>query len=124
MRIGRAGEKFAKKYLIHKKMKFLYANFEYQKSEIDLVFRDHEYLVFVEVKTRTQNRWNVRPASAVNKKKRENMLIAIRQYLKMLHHPPPPWRVDIVEVLLDNAHAVLEIRHIPGIRIRGLPPKK
>lgn len=125
LRIGKAGEKIAKKYLISKKMKFLYANFKYKKDEIDLIFRDGQYLVFVEVKTRTQNKWNVRPVSAVNTKKREKIYVAIRHYLKMLHRvPPPPWRVDIVEVLLDNSHALSEIHHIPGIRIKGFPPKK
>ena len=47
-------------------MKFLTANFRSPRGEIDLVFRDADCLVFIEVKTRSSEDW-VRPAAAVDK---------------------------------------------------------
>src|SRR5882757_2813793 len=66
---GELGERAAKKHLKQLGLKFLTANFESDRGEIDLIFRDDDCLVFVEVKTRSSEDW-VRPAAAVNKRKR------------------------------------------------------
>jgi len=59
------GERAAKCYLKKSGLKFLYANFRGERGEIDLVFREKEILVFVEVKTRSSERW-FRPVAAVD----------------------------------------------------------
>ena len=53
-RRGAAGERAAKERLQRDGLKFLTANFRSERGEIDLVFRDGDCLVFVEVKTRTR----------------------------------------------------------------------
>jgi putative endonuclease len=50
-------------------LKFLTANFRSDRGEIDLIFREADCLVFVEVKTRIKGGWT-RPAAAVNARKR------------------------------------------------------
>jgi hypothetical protein len=50
---GALGERAAKKHLKQRGLKFLAANFRSDRGEIDLVFRDDDCLVFVEVKTRS-----------------------------------------------------------------------
>ena len=65
LRRGRLGEKAAKRQLRRLGMKFLVANFRSARGEIDLVFRDRDCLVFIEVKTRVSETWG-RPASAVD----------------------------------------------------------
>ena len=52
LRRGRVGEAAAKRHLKRAGLKFLTANFRTKSSEIDLVFRDGDCLVFVEVKVR------------------------------------------------------------------------
>src|SRR5690606_5591633 len=69
LRRGRLGEAAAKRHLQTLGLKFLTANFRSARGEIDLVFRDADCLVFVEVKTRTAGGW-VRPAGSVNARKR------------------------------------------------------
>ena len=64
LRRGRLGEAAAKRHLKSAGLKFLVANFKTKDSEIDLVFRDDDCLVFVEVKARTEGGWT-RPAAAV-----------------------------------------------------------
>lgn len=120
LRIGRLGEKYAQKYLSKKGMKFLMRNFRCKKGEIDLVFREGDILVFVEVKTRTRQEGKelfARPASAVNFEKRRHIRESARSYLRMLHISQVQWRSDIVEVILDSRERLLLVNHIPGIHL-------
>ena len=65
---GKLGEHAAKRHLQRLGLKLLTANYVSRRGEIDLIFRDHECLVFVEVKTRSSETWT-RPATAVDARK-------------------------------------------------------
>ena len=112
LQYGELGERAAKKYLKHKGLKFLTANFRSDRGEIDLVFRDKDCLVFVEVKTRSSEEW-MRPASAVDAARRRRLTRAGLDYLHLLKNPPVKVRFDIVEVLLQTG-AIDQIRHLPN----------
>ena len=112
LRHGNIGEKAAKKYLRTNGLKFLTANFRSTRGEIDLVFRDGDCLVFVEVKTRSSEEWT-RPAKAVDPAKRRLLSQTGLDYLRLLRNPPVKIRFDIVEVLLEESR-VTEIRHLPN----------
>ena len=51
---GRSGEELALLYLQNKGYALLEQNFRFQRCEIDLILRDGETLVFVEVKQRSR----------------------------------------------------------------------
>ena len=112
LRRGRLGERAAKRYLKKAGLKFLYANFRGEQGEIDLIFREKEILIFVEVKTRSSEAWR-RPAAAVNHDKQRKIVATARDYLRLLERSDIPVRYDIVEVLLDEGR-VSEIRHQPN----------
>ena len=112
LRRGRVGEVAARRHLKRAGLKFLTANFRTKSSEIDLVFRDGDCLVFVEVKARTEGGWT-RPAAAVDQRKRGLLGQAAKEYLRRLGNPETKFRFDIVEVLL-RAGAVSEVRHLPN----------
>ncbi len=112
LRRGQLGEQAAKQYLRRAGLKFLAANFRSPRGEIDLVFREGDCLVFVEVKTRSSEEWN-RPAAAVNAPKRRRLSQAALDYLKLLKEPRVKVRFDIVEVLLRDG-AVGQVRHLPN----------
>ncbi len=112
LRRGEFGERAAKKHLCVLGLKFLTANFKTSRGEIDLVFRDDDCLVFVEVKTRSNEDWS-RPAAAVKAAKRRRLSLTALDYLRQLRHPPLKIRFDIVEVLLTD-DAVREVRHLPN----------
>jgi len=112
LRRGRIGEAAAKRHLQRAGLKFLTANFQTKESEIDLVFRDGDCLVFVEVKARTEGGWT-RPAAAVNRRKRALLGQAAKEYLNRLGNPETKFRFDIVEVLLRDG-AVSDVRHLPN----------
>lgn len=112
LRRGQAGEAAARRHLRRLGLKFLTANFRSARGEIDLVFRDGDCLVFVEVKTRSSEAWT-RPAAAVNARKRRLLTLTALDYLRRLDSPPVRLRFDIVEVLLADGE-VREVRHLPN----------
>src|SRR3954453_16936437 len=112
LRHGVLGERVAKKHLKRLGLKYLTANYRSPRGEVDLVFRDQDCLVFVEVKTRSSEDW-VRPAAAVNAERRRRLSRTALDYLRLLKNPPVKIRFDIVEVLLE-AEAVREVRHLPN----------
>lgn len=106
------GERAAKEHLRKQGLKFLTANFRSERGEIDLIFRDHDCLVFVEVKSRSSEDWT-RPAAAVDARKRRRLSQTALDYLRLLKNPKVKIRFDIVEVLLQEG-AVREVRHLPN----------
>ena len=112
LRRGELGERAARKHLQQLGLKFLTANFRSARGELDLIFRDADCLVFVEVKTRSSEDWT-RPAAAVDARKRRLLSQTALDYLGLLKNPPVKIRFDIVEVLLQDG-AVREVRHLPN----------
>ena len=112
LRRGRQGEAAAKRYLQKHGLKFLTANYRSNRGEIDLIFREDDCLVFVEVKTRSTEDWT-RPAAAVNQRKRRLLSVTALDYLRRLGRPQVRLRFDIVEVLVDGDQ-IREIRHLPA----------
>lgn len=110
---GARGEAAAKKFLQRSGLKFLTANFATEHGEIDLIFREDDCLLFVEVKTRSSEDWT-RPAAAVDRRKKQAIVRTARAYLRMLQDEGtmPAYRFDIVEVLLDGFGEVREVRHL------------
>jgi putative endonuclease len=82
-----------------------------RRGELDLVVRDDEVLVFVEVKTRKGESFG-RPATAVDRRKRKALSRAAVEYLRQLRFPPAYFRFDVVEVLGAPGMAFPKIRHI------------
>jgi putative endonuclease len=112
LRRGKLGEAAARRHLRRQGLKFLAANFKSDRGEIDLVFRDADCLVFVEVKTRSSEAWT-RPAAAVNARKRRLLSQTALDYLRRIRNPQIKIRFDIVEVLLHDGR-IRELRHLPN----------
>jgi len=112
LRHGILGERAARKHLKQLGLRFLTANFRTERGEIDLVMRDKDCLVFVEVKTRSSEEW-MRPAAAVDAERRRRLTHAALDYLRLLKNPKVKVRFDIVEVLLEHGK-VREVRHLPN----------
>ena len=112
LRRGKLGERAARKYLQRHGLKFLTANFRTPRGEIDLICRESDCLVFIEVKTRSSEGWS-RPAAAVDRERRQRLTRAGLDYLHRLKNPAVKVRFDIVEVLLQDGR-VREVRHLPN----------
>jgi putative endonuclease len=87
-----------------------------RRDELDLVARDGDVLVFVEVKARSAGAL-VPGYYAVNKRKKRVVLRAARAYLAGLAQRPRTLRFDVVEVTLPVAGAgtAPEVRHFANV---------
>ncbi|MGA8431121.1 MAG: YraN family protein [Candidatus Sulfotelmatobacter sp.] len=97
-RTGRRGEEEAYFHLRRLGYIMVARNFRSPKhrGEIDLIGWDKDVLCFIEVKTRTS--LGVKPPeAAVDRHKRREIAIMIREYLRQLE-PACQWRFDIVSV--------------------------
>ncbi|HEX8898334.1 MAG TPA: YraN family protein [Chthoniobacterales bacterium] len=90
--------------------KILYRNFRGRTGgEIDVVCRDRDTLVFVEVKTRTREDFG-RPLDAVNRDKRNRISRGGLAWLRLLDDPDILFRFDVVEVIIaEGTEPRLEI---------------
>jgi putative endonuclease len=103
LRVGLRGEKLAARYLRRHGFKILYRNFRGRHGgEIDLVCRDRETLVFVEVKTRTREDFG-RPLEAVGRKQQLRISQGALAWLRLLGNPDILFRFDVVEIVLLEA---------------------
>ncbi|MDP2137801.1 MAG: YraN family protein [Candidatus Didemnitutus sp.] len=71
------------------------------RDEIDIVARDGDVLVFVEVKARSAKAL-VPGYYAVNARKKRVLRRAVHAYLSALKEPPRTFRFDVVEVALSD----------------------
>ena len=98
LRRGEHGEKVAARFLRSQGYKVLYRNFKARGGgEIDLVCRDGETLVFVEVKTRRDAEFG-RPIEAVDREKQSRVSRGGLAWLRLLDNPDVVFRFDVVEV--------------------------
>ena len=99
---GRAGEDAACKFLKKRGYKVLYRNFKHRGGgEIDIVCRDSETLVFIEVKTRA-NEDQRRPLEDIKPFQKRQITRGAQVWLRMLDDPEIPFRFDVVEVIADG----------------------
>ena len=110
LRRGARGEKLACRFLKHSGYKILLRNFRGRSGgEIDVVCRDNDTLVFVEVKTRTREDFG-RPLAAVDRDKRKRISRGALAWLRMLDNPDILFRFDVVEVIVaDSAKPRVEL---------------
>ena len=91
---GRDAEERAAEYLQSHGLKLVARNYHCRFGEIDLVMRDGNTLVFVEVRARRSSAYGGAAAS-ITAAKREKLLAAARHYLSG-RSPVPPCRFDAV----------------------------
>jgi putative endonuclease len=100
LRRGFLGEKLAGRFLRKNGYKVLYRNFRGRSGgEIDIVCRDDDTLVFVEVKTRARENFG-RPIEAVDRRKQKRISRGGLAWLRMLDNPDILFRFDVVEVII------------------------
>ncbi len=98
--IGIKGEKAVALYLKLRFYKILKRNFTTRYGELDIIAKNHKYLCFVEVKTRSENSYGS-PAEYVDKYKQNRLIKTAYSYLKRNPTKLMP-RFDIAEVYHGN----------------------
>ena len=94
--IGAWGEDLAAAYLIKNGLTILQRNFRTRQGEVDLIATDKSTLVFVEVKTRTNEDYGF-PEESVTDEKLDHLQNAAEEYLAE-HLEVKDWRVDVIAI--------------------------
>ncbi len=97
--IGAAGEKEASKYLQSKGYKIITNNFRSRFGEIDLIAKDKDTTVFVEVKTRSSSKFGS-PADSVNYFKLQKLIKTSQFYISRFKISD--YRFDVIEISLQD----------------------
>jgi putative endonuclease len=110
--LGAAGEAAARRHLERLGYTFVTANWRCPSGELDLVMRDGQFLVFVEVKTRRGERLGA-AEEGVSAAQAARLLQAAQLFLG--DRPDlgsAVWRVDLVAITLDRSGAIARISHV------------
>ncbi len=106
-KFGKEGEDIALKFLLNKGYEVLTAHYWTRFGELDLVMKDHETVVFVEVKRRENNGYG-RPEEAVTWFKRNHLTKAALLFIKEKRLFGLTYRFDLVSLTPEK------ILHIPN----------
>ena len=93
---GTVAEDLALRYLEARGLSLVTRNFRCRVGELDLIMRDGEQLVFVEVRSRRHNRYGT-PAESITRTKQQRLLRAAALYLQR-QRLDPPCRFDVVAI--------------------------
>jgi len=104
---GSIGEILAERYLNNLGYKFIARNYICKIGEIDLIYKDKDYYVFVEVKTRLNDRFG-EPREAINFKKQQKIKRVAEFYLISNNLYDKNCRFDCIEVLGNEKDNKLE----------------
>lgn len=107
--LGDRGERLAARYLQKQGFRILQRGYRARvtRGEIDLIAREGDVLVFVEVKTRRQGR----PAEAVSVEKQRRLTLAAFHFLKRYKLLEVKSRFDVVAIVWPEEDALPQVEH-------------
>ena len=106
--LGAEGERAAAKLLRRYRYRILQQNYRCRVGEVDLIALDGTTVVFVEVKTRTQEGFGS-PLEAVDRRKQRQMARAARYFLSEHDLHDRPVRFDVVGVWWEGGRITCEL---------------
>jgi len=104
--LGKRGEELAVQYLTEKGYEILERNWRNKHKEIDIIAKDKEELVIVEVKTR-QNDEHGEPNLAVTRQKQIRLIYAANAYI-FKYNLDINTRFDIISIVFKDGNPVIE----------------
>ena len=108
IRLGALGERAARGHLERAGYAVLDVNYRCPHGEIDIVARDGEAVVFVEVRTRRGRNFGA-PEESVTAGKARRLVATAESYLQSRDGLPPHWRIDLVAVDIDSRGRIARI---------------
>lgn len=108
---GILGEKLARDFLKKRGYRLVETNFRCPEGEIDIIARHKDYLVFVEVRTKSGREFGI-PEESITAAKMEKLRVVANYYRQTHENLPESWRIDVVAVELDRGNKPLRIELI------------
>lgn len=113
--LGQEGEEVAAQFLINKGYSILYRRWKFKHKEIDIIAKQNDTIVIVEVKTRTQS--FSAPEESVDLKKQQFLIEAAEHFIEQ-HPETIEVRFDVISIVKRNNE--FEILHIENAFIPQL----
>ena len=108
---GKIGEDYAADLLIQKGYQIIERNYHSRFGEIDIIAKNKNYLVFIEVKTRDEN-YSVSPLEAVTVGKQKKLYKTALLYLQS-HQTGLQPRFDVIGIITNNNNFTIKsVDHI------------
>ena len=111
MRLGDLGERAARGHLERAGYAILDANYRSPHGEVDIVARDGDTVVFVEVRTRSGRSFGA-PEESITAGKARRLIATAQTYLQRNEELPRHWRIDLVAVDVDSRGRIARIERI------------
>lgn len=109
--LGKFGEEIAAEYLADIGYSIIKRNYRCENGEIDVIAKDNDVIVFIEVKTRRSLKYGI-PQSAVTQQKQSQISMVALSYLNQVNAFDSPCRFDVIAITLPPASKELQIEHI------------
>jgi len=113
-KVGQFGENLAKNYLISHGYRIMDCNVKTSYKEIDIVAKYQKTLVFIEVKTRTSEKFGTAD-EAVSRRKISNLKKALNIYLYKNDLDENDVRLDLISIDINKNNKTAKIKHYKGI---------
>ena len=94
-RIGKWGEEIAAEFLTAHGREIVARNARTPYGEIDIIAKQGDAIIFVEVKTRTSDKMGL-PEESINARKRQHMISAAEHYAA--EHEIDRWQIDVISI--------------------------
>jgi putative endonuclease len=112
--LGVWGESTAEQYLKDNGIQIIHKNFRTRYGEIDLIAKENETFLFVEVKTRQSERFGF-PEDAVTDAKLDRMEIVISEFFEQFDFGDIDWRIDIISIIRNPQTEKFELNWIKNV---------
>ena len=99
--VGKLGEKAARKFLKKRGYRIRETGFRCPHGEIDIVAQRKDYLVFVEVRTKSSLDFGT-PEESITQAKKKKLIASALTYINTHQKLPSSWRIDVVALELDE----------------------
>jgi len=114
--LGRLGEDLAAHFLIAKGYNIVFSNLHYRFGEIDLIAVNHQKLLFIEVKMRTDDRFGTGEESFTKRKSHNFQLAILNFFREKKFFRYFMWQADLICVQLSKQGIKsLNIKHYSNI---------
>lgn len=110
-RIGDFGEKIAKEYCKKQGYKIIKQNFTNRMGEIDLIVKEKDQIIFVEVKTRTNQNFGY-PEESIDSQKQNKIIRTAQNYLFEEKISSENYRFDVISIEINQLTKKAIIKHI------------
>jgi len=113
-RVGQFGEQLAREYLVKYGYQIIAGNVKTSYQEIDIIAKQNNLLIFIEVKTRTSTKFG-QADEAVTSQKVSNLKKAIENYIYENNLELDNARADLIAVDIDKSKKIAKIKHYKNI---------